>query len=167
MNRPVETYWQTVYEVKRLSLLNWTGFWRCLKPHSESPSHRFCGYGSTPFIFRSRRTSHEGSIRVRFSGHWKPALNDDQPDSYLALKGKVGTRTTSMELPNELAYQSSVLKLFTMFKTKVRWDGTCVSKGLKLFFFKARHAGNSTWMTSMNCRQHYCGQGQATWQGLI
>ena len=24
-----------------------------------------------------------------------------------------------------------------------------MSKGLKLFFFKARHAGNSTWMTSM------------------
>ena len=59
-------------------------------------------------------------VRVRFSGHWKPALNDDQPDSYLALTGKVETRTTSMELPNELAYQSSVLKLFTMFKIKVR-----------------------------------------------
>ena len=102
MNRPVETYWQTVDEVKRLSLLNWTGIWRCLKPHAESPSHRFCGYGSTPLFFL-RRTSHEGSIWVRFSGHWKPSLNDDQPKSCLALTGKVGTRTTSMELPNELA----------------------------------------------------------------
>ena len=102
MNHPVETCRQTVDEVKRLWLLNCTVIWRCLKPHAESPSHRFCGYGSTPLFFL-RRTSHEGSIWVRFSGHWKPSLNDDQPDSCLALTGKVWTRTTSMELPNELA----------------------------------------------------------------
>ena len=34
--------------------LYWTGIWQCLKPHAESPSLRFCGYGSTPFIFLVR-----------------------------------------------------------------------------------------------------------------
>ena len=121
--------------------LYWTGIWQCLKPHAESPSLRFCGYGSTPFIFlvRSAVAILHTRVRIGFdlvaigSLHWMMT----NPTGVLLWPGR-WEPAASMEL----AYQSSVLKLFTMFKTKVRWDGTCVS--ISFFSRPARAATQVT-----------------------
>ena len=62
--------------VKRLSQLNCTVIWRCLKPHAESPSHRFCGYESTPLFSSSAVAILHTRVRFGFdlvaigSLHW-------------------------------------------------------------------------------------------------